>query len=231
LGRNYNRREITFPKLILCEGPADEAFLRALISNRKLGNVSIRNTGDADPDGRGSISKFRELLLAASTWRQFHQVTDILIVSDSDDDPTANFADICKQIAASENQSVTPHVKFVAPTEFLKPATGAPAIRLLTIPWIDEPGNVERLCSLSALEIAVHAKHVDTFGESTRAYHWKSANAVGKFKMRAILAASNESDPAIGIGKLWEGPNKDAFVPLGHKSFDRIAEVLRTFLA
>lgn len=212
-------------------GGADEAFLRALIDNRNLGDISIRNTGDSNPEGKGSFSKFGKLLLYMSTCRGFEEVTDILIVCDSDIDPEENFNNLVRQICTVENQSVMPAIQFVAPTVFLTPSMGSPTLRVLSLPWIDEPGNLECLCVDAAKDTTAHARHVDVFGNSTGAYFWPSHNSVGKFSMRAILAATNERDPSIGIGKLWEGGNKDRFVPLGHSSFNRVADVLNVFLS
>ena len=228
----YLRDVITYPKLILCEGRADEAFLRAFLLHRQLGNATIRNTSDADPDGEGagSVSLFGELLLASTTWTNFEMVTDILVVCDSDDDPAINLASIQHQIITI-GSSTNPVGLFPVPAAYEVPTTGNPTLRVLSIPWHDRAGNMEVLCYPAALSVSQHAAHVEAFGQATAAINWPRPNSVGKFYMRAILAVGNRADPALGIGKLWSRANKDEFVPLGHASLDQLAGALGAFLS
>lgn len=44
----YNRSVLTQPRLIVTEGPDDEAFVRNLIKERRLPECSIRNASDAN---------------------------------------------------------------------------------------------------------------------------------------------------------------------------------------
>ncbi|MEJ8573807.1 DUF3226 domain-containing protein [Microbaculum marinum] len=230
MARWPERNVIEKGKLILCEGNADEAFLRAIIRKRNLGDVSIRNTSDPDQTKVGGISRFGDLFLAITTFRGFENVTDILVVCDSDDDPEGNFNSICEQISRANTKTMPPDI-FGIPEGYLYPTQTAPSVKIMSIPWIDVRGNLECICCESAMERSEHSEAMMNFAAATGALHWDSANSVGKFKMRALLAASNRQDPSIGIGKLWSNNDDDQFVPLGHSSFDKVADELMAFLS
>jgi hypothetical protein len=222
------RTEIARPKLILCEGPADEAFLRALISARQLGDPSIRNTSDGTGDRSGSISRFGTLLTAIPAFHGFAQVTDILIIADADEDPPANFAQIQRQIESAENPSAKPP-RYASPTALRETAGHAPSITVLLLPWDNQKGNLESLC----LDAAMSADHaiaqcVEEFATCTGT-NWPEVTLSGKMKLRSLLAARHRPNPFIGMGNIWS--NAPDLVPLSHSSFNQLSDFLRDFLA
>jgi hypothetical protein len=85
---------LTLPRLIICEGPSDEAFFRALIKSRGLSEFSIRNGTDSGPEAGGGIDQFGALLTAIRAWRGFEQVTDIILAADNDLSPQTNFTKV-----------------------------------------------------------------------------------------------------------------------------------------
>lgn len=232
MARWPSRNTITQPKLILCEGGADEAFLRALIAARSGEPVSIRNTADrsTDPATRGGVDRFGALLEAVSVFRGFEIVTDIMLVADSDDDPVENFARLRHQIAKATNQNTVPHSTFGVPEAPARTAAGQPSITVLLVPWHDETGNLESLC-LPAAETAAGAvaKCVADFAECIGADEWPRLNAIAKLKLRTILAARHRPDPFLGLGTVWM--TDPTLIPLNHQCFDRVWLVLDAFLS
>jgi hypothetical protein len=147
---------LTGKRLILCEGTSDEALLRALIDTRNLPEFCIRNGSDLPGDNSGGISMIGRLLAGIIIWEGFSSISDILIVVDSDSDPNSNFREVRSQI-----QSVTDYA-YPIPDQLLVRGAGSPTMAVLTLPWIDEPGNLETLCLPFAMK--GNCKAVDGLG-------------------------------------------------------------------
>jgi hypothetical protein len=223
------RNTFAGPRAIVCEGRADEAFFRALITARQLPEFEIKNTGDADPNQRGGIDKFGLLLQGIPSWRGFDQLTDILLVADNDEKPADNFRRVRDQIAAVTPFGL-PAVRYTVPNSPLERTTGTPTICILMIPWADAAGNLESLCLQSAMDAApAMALCVDAFATCTTAGTWPEVSRLSQMKLRSILAARHKSNPFIGIGRVW---NEDAsLIPLQHASFDQITGLLESYRA
>ncbi len=220
------RNTLTLPHLIVCEGAADEAFLRALCKHRELAEVSIRHPGDVDRGGRGGLDKLGWLLRGIGTWRGFEQVTDILVVADNDTDPAANFARVRHQVA---------NAGYPAPETPLAVAEGVVQdlprrLRILMLPWADRPGSLETLClgPARAAEPAL-ADCADAFAACARAAGRDQGARRDQFLLRVLLAAGHPPDPRLGLGLVWQ--RASALIPLGHADFDPIAGVLADFAA
>lgn len=226
--RSRDRDTFNTPRAILCEGPSDEAFFRALISARGLPEFSIRNCADADEAGKGGIDKFGKLLESIPGFGSFYDLKEILIIADGDTDPRRNFDRVARQIAqAAPEASPTP--SYGVPSQHLERAIGSPAnIAVMIVPWIDDPGNLESLCLRSAIAAApAVAGCVDAFFGCVEADKWSDATKAEKMKFVSMIAAQHQSNPSIGIGNIWrEAPG---LVPLNHRSFDRIVAALEGY--
>lgn len=220
------RNSLTLPHLIVCEGAADEAFLRALCKHRGLAEVSIRHPGDVDRGGRGGLDKLGWLLRGIRTWRGFDQVTDILVVADNDTDPTGNFDRVRGQLAAAG---------FPAPTAPLAVAEAAVdhiprRLSVLMLPWADRPGTLDTLCLGPARAAeSVLADCADAFAACARAAGRDHDARHDQFLLRALLAAGHPRDPRLGLGLVWQ--RAPELIPLDHADFDPIAGVLADFVA
>ena len=215
------RNALTLPRLIVCEGAADEAFLRALVQQRGLPALSIRHPGDLDTGGRGGIDKLGWLLAGIRAWKGFSAVTDLLIVADNDTDPDGNFARVSQQLATAG---------YPAPAAPLASAEGPgqPRVRVLMLPWADEPGTLEGLC-LGPARAATPgiASCVDAFAACVRASGRDHAQRQAAMVLRALLAGAHTKNPGIGLGRVWQ--EDPALIPLDHAAFDRVASVLADF--
>jgi len=219
---------LTPPRALLCKGPSDEAFFRALVAARGLPEFSIRNCADADENRRGGIDKFDRLLAAIPTYRGFWDLTDILIVADSDTDPDRKFKKVRDQIGQVVVQAA-PAPTYNVPATPLARAPGNPAaITIMLVPWFDMRGNLESLClpgaSAASPAIAACAR---AFVECTGADGWADNTKIDKLMLRSVLSAQHPPDPFIGLGNIWkEAPG---LIPLNHPCFDAISDVLESF--
>lgn len=216
------RAEFNLPRLIVCEGGADAAFLRALIKARDLPEFHIRNPQDRGEMARGGIDQIGDYMAGFYITPGFAQLTEILIIANSDINPITNFQKVCAQVAAVST------FKFEVPITPLKRTAGVPGVTIALLPWHDEPGNLESFC-LEAAKFASPAASacVEIFATCTGAETWVEQTKRGKMKLRSILAAQHKRDPFIGIGKVWR--EAAHLIPLSHSSFDRLSSILESF--
>lgn len=221
------RNTLNRPHVILCEGPADESFIRKLVATRKIRECSIRNATDHNPIGRsGGITRIGDTLKAFIGWSGFPSVRHILIVADNDESPRANFAVVQSQIRLAGADPSLPN-GFPIPTNSRTMIAGPPSVTILMVPNDRDVGNLECLCYAAARSVSAVAAEVEDFALATGATQWSRLSRLGKMKLRSLLAASHEPDPCIGIGNVWK--KKPSLIPLSHQSFDDIADQIQTF--
>jgi len=221
------RNTITLSRLILCEGPSDEAFFRTLIEMRRLPEFSIRHTGDADLSRIGSITKFGLLLEGIPSWVGFDLVTDIVIIANNDDDPAGNFGRVCEQIRNAAPFG-TPPRSYDVPSIPLEKTSGAPTIPVMMIPAAGRVGNLETLCLEAAVDSApAVASCVDELATCTGAAAWPEKSRLGTMKLRCILASRHKPNPFIGLGNVWR--EVPSLIPLNHTSFVDVANFLEGY--
>jgi hypothetical protein len=222
VGKYPPRTELTEPKLIICEGPSDVAFLRALMKHRRMPDCCIRHTGDSDDSSCGGIDKFDRALLGMRSWRGFSNITDILLVADNDLSPDANFQNVRAQIERANYYEI--------PDGPLQKKGTNPSITVLMIPRTGESGNLESLC----LEAAVAANndlatHVDEFARQSGVSSWEEITLIGKMKLRSLMSVRCKPDPFVTLGRIWAmDPN---IIPLGHATFADVGSVLDEFMS
>lgn len=226
--RNRDRDTFKPPRAILCEGPSDEAFFRALIEAKGLPEFSIRNCADADETGKGGIDKFGKLLEAIPGFGNFYDLRDILIVADGDTNPQDNFERVVRQIAQATPEA-TPKPSYGVPRQHLEKASGSPAsIAVMILPWIDTPGNLEGLCLKSATTASpAMAACVEAFATCAEVGKWVDATKADKMRLVSMISAQHQANPPIGFGRVWkEAPG---LIPLSDPCFDEIAAVLESY--
>ncbi len=216
---------LTLPKLIICEGPSDVEFLRALIVARGLPQVCIRHTGDIYKSSRGGIDKISAFLTGIVVWEGFYDLTDILILADNDLNPAENFEKVRQQIIDAKPVA-TPPVVYPVPDAPLTKAAGNPSITICMMPGGNQHGNLETLCLPSARSANQAATEcVAQFAQCAGADQWEEITLRSKMEMHSLLAIQHREDPSIGLRNIWrENP---AVIPLDHASFTPIAEVIR----
>jgi hypothetical protein len=219
---------LTGPYLIVCEGKGDETFLRHLIEARRLiGFQYAYPEPRKDIDGNrigGSFGKdgFDDLLGGLTIRdRELLNLRMIVLVTDSNGNPADAFRFAQRKIREAQGYGV--------PTQLLRPAQvgKTPPILVLTLPWINEVGNLETLV-LKAVP--------DNFPEVWRClenyYHCTAAPETwdigkqSKMKMQCVISAVCQDDPTCAMSNLW---SKREFLPLlQHECFNQLIEFLET---
>lgn len=227
--RRPPRTTLTLPRLIVCEGPSDEAFFRALINARQLPEFSIRQTGESNAEGGGGITRFGDFLKGIPSWNGFYQLTDIILVADNDLTPRENFDNVCDQISSVDPYGGPPQ-QYPVPSRPLETVAGPPNITVLMVPSENEPGVLETLCLTAAVVVAPDITAcTDRFANCTSADIWENPNNLTKMKLRSLLTAQNERNPFIGLGMVWD--QNTGLIPLNHQVFDPIVDFLGGFHA
>lgn len=222
----YN--ELTTPKMIVCEGPSDRAFIRQIISTFRLPEVCVRYTSTTG-HGPGGIDRFGSFLTGVRSFKGFYDLTDILLIADNDISPQENFQKIVAQIN-SVKDDVIPRVKFVAPSQPMENVGTNPSITVMMIPFTGVSGNLETLCLKAAMESSPDISvAVNQFAESTQVESWPEITLKSKMKLRSILAAAHKKDPFIGLSALWcERPE---LIPVTHESLKDVVDAVSKFCA
>jgi Protein of unknown function (DUF3226) len=203
-----------FPRLIICEGPKDQAFFRKLIEVRGLPRFHIR-AAYGYTQFASAISKFE-----LEETKAFRGLNDVLIVADNNDEPSKRFANACDHIKTKFGEVATPK-------EPLKPSQHRPRCTVLMIPWTDKQGTLESML----LEAARKAdrgvgNHVDMFLSLLIAERWASPTRKDKAWLRTNLAGRCENDPFIPLGRVFTEGRHEGLIPVGDPSFDYIADLL-----
>lgn len=218
----------------MCEGPADEAFIRAIMNYKGIHkDFHIRNTSDRktqDMITTGGIDFIGEVLQAFTTFRGFEIIKHVVIVVDNDENPNANFLKVCSQISGIKSLSPTVERKYAVPKEPYKRAKGDIDVTIITVPDKECIGNLETLCLPAARTAAVNITDcLSQYATCTGADKWKNKTKYDKMLLRSLLAASHQQNPAIGIGKIWnEAPH---LIPLSDPSLKKIINIISSQVA
>ena len=208
------------PWLIICEGTGDVSFFRHLIQQRGLPPFDIGYPGkpETETGGRGG---FGELLRALRVRRDFPQITAILVVSDSDEDPDGSFAEVRAQIASAGGYPV--------PAQPLNVATSAgfPAIVVMMLPWVGQAGNLETLCLPAMYERWPDQRNcLNAFSGCMATDGWPITRQ-SQMRLRSLIAGICLQDPNTSLTHAWSR-NLD-LIPLENSCFDQVADFLSTF--
>lgn len=209
----------TKTKLVICEGPEDAAFLQLLLRDRAISGFDV-----LPANGNGN---FRQAMNALRTNSRsyFNKLTDIVIVADNDDSPSARFNAVCDQIRAQFDAAAVPQ----APWQTSKrTATRQQAISVVMIPDITSEGHLEALCQLATYDAdrKVGAA-VNHFLDSLHADKWSSASRRAKAWLRVNLAMRCERDPFVPLGHVFGETKHHHLIPVAHPSFDGLANFLK----
>jgi hypothetical protein len=221
--RHAQNGPLTYPRLLLCEGPHDAAFFRELITERALPDFHVRC--DMAHPGKGG---FGFALTGIGSLTGFQNVQHVIIAADSDNNPNDTFDAVVNKIKDSEYRDpatgrgrkyqampAAPHV----------PAGNLPSLTVLLVPWLDRVGALETLC----LEAAARNKAgalacVQAHAKCTGAHTWTGEAAKAKMLLRSLICSTYEDGPDIGLGNVWR--DQPDLVPINDNAFDQIADFL-----
>jgi hypothetical protein len=206
-------------RLLLCEGPDDALFFRALIEARRLPAFRVKHNGTKS-DPRGGNTKFGSGLKAHYELQGGRRRFDkVLIVSDNDDNPQDSFDRVRGQVEQ--------FFPFAAPTAPGTSVPGPPLVRIQMIPENVEVDDLETLC----LEAARHAdaaiaSHVDNFAALVGTDRWPHERRSKEMWLRSNLAARCQRDPFVTLQNVFTNRHHQNLIPLNHPSFQNISDVL-----
>lgn len=151
--------------------------------------------------------------------RGFENVSGILVVGDNDNDPRAAFENIRRLVHEGG---------FTPPNRALVATHGTPSIVVMMLPAQDQPGQIETLC-LSAMKDTWPTQYecAERFAQCAGVTGW-SQTKQEKAKFRAVISHICKTDPNTSLTHAWSD-NRGNLIPLDHRSFDRVSDVLADF--
>lgn len=213
------------PNIILCEGPHDASFFKALLIQRGINDYQVLTP--IDEDEGGGKTRFTAALNSYSTDSGFQNINGIIIASDSDTDPNTSLRAVIDAIAATDPIYEITGVRYQVPRSARGRTHGRPALGILLIPWEDQPGNLETLL-LDAIrhQWGPQRQCAEALMRCVGADTWPVTKK-SKLLLRALIAGAHRRRPDLGLAKLWvQFPE---LISLNDRHFQDIAHYLRTF--
>jgi hypothetical protein len=206
---------------ILCEGGADQNFIRELIVTRG----GFPPIDFLPPNKFYGRSNFDQMLSALKgTGVAFRRIKGVLIIADSHDAPTETFTYICDQIRAVPN--------FPVPTKPLEPApatAGHPRVAVMLLPDENTPGALE---SLFAQEMEEKNSWVtacvDAFlkCDQITAHAWPPEKKA-KARYHSMVAALHRPDPSRSASATFT--NHPPVMSIRAPTFDSVEKRIKDF--
>jgi len=172
----------------------------------------------------GGRNGFSSALRGFRVGTQWANLEAILIASDNDENPDASFTEVQEQVRAAGGYGVP-----VEPLTVTRAESAVPLV-VLMVPWAGEPGSLDSLC-LPAMyaKWPEGKKLLDEFCDSTSVSHWPSVVKQAKLRVQVLLSTMCRTDPNTTLRYAWSGDGRGELIPLGHNTFDKIADFIRYF--
>ncbi|TFE69068.1 hypothetical protein A7Q09_06150 [Methylacidiphilum sp. Yel] len=169
--------------LIICEGEADEVFLKKLGEKNQFNEYVVWSA-----DGR---DKFPEKFKAAIANFKDHKKSHlILFIADAGNEPNRTFKEIVNQL-----KKITKVSNF--PKSCCKVASnkGYPAVKIHLLPDCNEPGALETLCYSVMKENQQIAECIEKFANCTNTIKDWPIERRDKAYVQCFIASTNQEDP------------------------------------
>lgn len=216
-----NEGDFSAAFLLLCEGPEDVCFFRAVLDEHAdIPPFNIRHSGKDRWDTGGNM-RFGERLSALRVNRSFRElIKKILIVTDSDADPAAAYQKVRAQVGAAG---------YAIPSNVRETADGDPSVCIMTVPF-DRRGNLECILAPATRQAKPQITAcVDKFVECVTALdHWEEEQQC-KLWLRAMMAARWRHDPGINIAPLFRSAATTRIIPPEDQAFNELANFIKAF--
>lgn len=221
-----DRIKLSAKHIVVVEGDADCAFLRALICQRGLQDFQVIAPGEV-AQGAGGRAAFTHVLNYLPIADDFDRVEAILLLSDNDDDPDDSFREVVQAVQRAVEFG-EPRRKYPVPTRPREKASGtSPTIIVYMVPGPDQQGNLETWCLAAAKQThSLLIECIDKLAICADINTW-SASRQAKAKVRSFVAVAHKERPEISLPKVW----KDAptLFPVDSSAFDDLANFLSDF--
>ena len=210
---------ITSPRVILCEGAGDRAFLRHLIEERELPSFYITYPAEGDHTQPGGRDGYTAKLKALRLMRGFDDVTDLIVIADNDDSPQRSFETVCELIEAAPG--------YTAPNAAEVPVGRNPRLTILMLPGDGLAGQLETLCLEACLDNWPElANCLNAFIQCNPSLATWDRGKQEKMKMRTLISSICSTDPNTSLTHAWS--RTEQIIPLQHSCFDGIVNFLRS---
>lgn len=206
---------LTSEFLVVGEGDGDAAFVTHLCTARGIAGYQIE-------DCRGE-SKFVLSLTSLSSRTGYDRLKGILVVSDNDDAPDANFLKIRGYLKDTK--------KLPAPEKPLTPVKrDTITVAVMMLPY--EAGKASRGCLETLLLKSIQPAQQETI-DCIKTFRScidgsdRPKSHEDKFKLRCFIAAKYPDDPNLALS-FAVSPSKGLF-DFGHSCFDEVSDFLKKF--
>jgi hypothetical protein len=222
-----------YHKVIVGEGESDRNFFAAFFRANNINGFGFAFTGmhTTEPYEPSGFGEFVRFLPALERLRGFVDLTDLILVCDSGNDPNQRLRLLRRQIRRA-NRRIGRQVYVENPDANVVAVVGAPRIHVLMIPK-DIPGGIETIC----VDVARDHQNNDGNNRGTTIEGWVDtfANSAcqgwttekrDKLRLQAFLSAAWKSKPDMHFSQLFD-LTKDRLVPLTGEAFDRVRQFMR----
>ncbi|HLY61931.1 MAG TPA: DUF3226 domain-containing protein [Terriglobia bacterium] len=214
---------------IVCEGRDDKAFFTKLFEAHGIQDFEAECARtNNDPKRCAGKSGITDTLLGLKAVNDLNPgiLRGIIIAVDSDEDPAKSFESVRRSIKETKMQLPVPDQALIPK---LDPQGMDPAIAILSIPWIDQPGHLDSL-----LFDSMQTSHADLiapiedFCDSTehRTRDWAQNNK-SKMKLRCAIAASKEGEPGLSLAYFLE--SSECEINFKDVKFNKIVNFIKEF--
>jgi hypothetical protein len=212
---------VTGPVYVLCEGPADGAFINMLISENALTGFEVGFPSETGHYGKGGFSRHLTAILGGSG---SSNIKTLLVIADNEDNPAKSLKECKAALREAGNYDVPD------PPERLESDR---IVAIHMIPDLNNSGALEHVLLDAWLDIDPDAqKCIEAFSQCTKdALTWKS-NPRAKFQLQALLSSRCVDNPCLPVRFLWSAQNwKQAKNPVPRNSsrYEPIISFLRSF--
>jgi hypothetical protein len=215
-------------RIIIAEGYDDAIFVDQLIRTpaRHLPRFDI--WANVELGSIGGNTGFTRSIMAADIKRDFHLVTDVLILADNEQTPTTSFRSICDQIR-NARQNGNLKRDWAIPTQPASKEVGDPSVSVWMFPSAGAPGCLETLLWQAIENQGGHTANVACVNAACHcsgADQWPNKSKLAKAKVRCFLSLVCKDNPAVGFNDLWR--DFPHLIPMNQAAFTPIADFLRS---
>lgn len=215
---------LTQEHVILCEGLADQNFLRKMQEHRN-GMPAFDMLPPQEHFGSTNFDRMLVALRGDPT--AFARLRGVLIVADSHDDPQQTFDQIKVQIERAGKYPVPNKLLEIAPR-----TADHPAVCVMLLPDEGNPGGLETLC----FRYLTRQPHdwikgcIEAFLRCDRieAHTWGS-ETLDKSRYECAVAATNRADPSKAVSYAFKDPGP--LVVVTDPCFNDVERRLKLFFA
>lgn len=218
-------------KIIVGEGESDRNFFAAFCEKNSIDLFDFAFTGMANSNYNPSgFDNFKNFLVVLERLNGFLNLTDLILVCDSTDDPSKRITALRRQIR-DVNKILGRQLYDENSTPNIVSSAGAPRVHVLMVP-IGRQGGIETVC----FDVARDALN-DSNANGTEKEVWVNAFADlacvnwtiekrDKLRLQALISAAWHKKPDMHFSQLFDITG-DKLVPLDGQAFHDIRKFLK----